>query len=86
MSAIDFEEAKACFAELIRRVESGEHITIMRDGKVAAHLSPPEPAENMTPEEGKAAVERFLEERAKWKPTGMTIDEVVALVREGRDH
>lgn len=31
-----------------------------------------------------AAVDRFLARRAKWKPTGMTLDEIVTAHREGR--
>lgn len=37
---VTIAEAKAKFAELIRRAESGEDITLTRHGRPVAHLTP----------------------------------------------
>ena len=40
---MNVQEAKTRLSELLRRVESGEHITIARAGHVIARLEPVEP-------------------------------------------
>ena len=74
-------EAKARLAELLRTVEHGETVAITRHGKTVAHLTP-------APDQGgvtqRAAVDRFRAWRDRRRPVGMTTDEIVELVREGR--
>ena len=43
---------------------------------------PPAPAQDRADRE--ATVDRFLEQRASWEPTGMSLDEIVTAHREGR--
>jgi len=40
-SSVSIAKAKADFAALLARAESGEEITIMRNGRAVARLSPP---------------------------------------------
>ena len=47
------------------------------------HSSPP-PAQDQDRADREAAVDRFLERRASWEPTGMSLDEIVTAHREGR--
>ncbi len=74
-------EAKARLAELLRAVEYGETIAITRHGKTVAHLTP---ATDQNGVVQRAAVERFRAWRKRRRPVGMTTDEIVELVREGR--
>ena len=72
-------EAKTHLAELLRRVENGERITITRHGKPVAMLVPPkEPASDV-----KAAIKAMREFRDKHGPKlgGSTIRK---LIEEGR--
>ena len=80
MYEIQATEAKMRLAELLRRVEFGETITITRHGKTVAHLIPAN-ARNQTGRE--AAVDRFLQRRANWTRTGMSRDEIMAARHEG---
>ena len=80
MQRIQSTDAKARFAELLRRVESGETVAITRHGKTVACLVP---ARDQEQAERAAAVERLLEARATWEPTGMTLDEILAARHEG---
>jgi prevent-host-death family protein len=50
-------DANRYFSKLLQRVENGEHITIVKDGKPVAVLMPPGPSE----EQRAAARERMLE-------------------------
>ena len=76
------EEVSERIAELIDRTERGQTIAIMREGQVVSELVPgTEPKHD--PEKAKAAVERFLEERAQWAPTGITREEILAWRHEG---
>ena len=74
-------EAKMHLAELLRAVEYGETVAITRHGKTVAHLTP---ATDQGDVAQKAAVERFRAWRKRRRPVGMTTDEIVELVREGR--
>ena len=49
----------------------------------AQHCSPP-PTQAQDRADREAAVDTFLKRRAGWKPTGMTLDEIVTAHREGR--
>ena len=74
-------EAKVQLLKLLEAVEQGEIVTITRNGETIAHLVP-----DLTPEEiaRKVGVAQFLKWRATREPTGMTTEEVIALVRESR--
>ena len=80
MRKIQSTEAKARFAEVLRSVEHGETIAITRHGKTIAHLIP---ARDQEQAERDAAVERLLELREQWAPTGMTDKEILAARHEG---
>ncbi|MCY3505142.1 MAG: type II toxin-antitoxin system prevent-host-death family antitoxin [Chloroflexi bacterium] len=80
MREIQSTEAKARFAELLRRVENGETVAITRHGKTVACLVP---AGDQEQAERDRAVERFLELRRSWAPTGMTEEEILAARHEG---
>ena len=80
MREIQSTEAKARFAEVLRSVEHGETIAITRHGKTIAHLVP---ARDQEQAERDAAVERLLELREQWAPTGMTDKEILAARHEG---
>ncbi len=80
MREVQSTEAKARFAEILRNVEQGETIAITRHGKTVAHLVP---ARDQEQAERDAAVDRFLELRASWRPTGMTREEILAARHEG---
>ncbi len=76
-------EAKAQLSKLLQAVEQGEIVTITRNGETIAHLVP-----DLTPEQiaRKVGVANFLKWRATREPTGMTTEDIVALVREGRPY
>ena len=81
MREVRATEAKAQLAELLRAVEHGETVAIMRHGKAIAHLIP-------TPEHDgesrRSAVERFRRHRRGWQRIDMTSEEIVASIHEGR--
>lgn len=83
MREIQCTEAKARFAEVLRNVEDGETIAITRHGKTIAHLVPACEPKATTQAERSAGVDRFLELRASWPPTGMTREEILDLLHEG---
>ncbi|MDE0349812.1 MAG: type II toxin-antitoxin system prevent-host-death family antitoxin [Gammaproteobacteria bacterium] len=74
-------EAKARLAELLREVEYGGTVAITRHGRTVAHLTPPRDQERETRQ---AAVARFRAWRERRRPVGMTTDEILDLIREGR--
>lgn len=74
-------EAKARLAELLRAVEFGETVAITRRGRTVAHLSPP--GDDRRSAE-RAAAERFRAWRARRTRVGMTTEEILDLIREGR--
>ena len=79
---LQLSEVRECFDDVLARVEGGESVAILRDGRVVAELLPgSEP--KMDPEERREAYERFLEERAKWPPTNITREEILASRHEG---
>ena len=80
MQTIQTTDAKARFAEILRKVEDGETVAITRHGKTVAHLVPAHEHEQA---ERNAAVERILEIRRRRKPAGMTDEELLAAPHEG---
>ena len=75
-------EVREQFDELIARVEDGESVVIMRDGRVVARLTPcSEP--RLDPEVAETGFERFLEERARLGPINATLEEMMAWRHEG---
>ena len=85
MREVPAAEVEARLAELLRRAEGGEEIAITRDGRTVARLSPARHAdpEPLSAAERSAAVRRFIEERKRWKRTGMTREEILAARHEG---
>lgn len=88
MREVNDSEAKAQLAELLSEVENGDTVRIMRNGKTVAQLSPAEPDEPDDPEAAHAArmraIERFKRERATWRRTGITREEILEWIGEGR--
>ena len=80
MREIQATEAKARLAELLRQVEHGETVAITRHGKTIAYLVP---AHVQSRADREAAVEHFLQRRAGWERTGMSIEEILAARHEG---
>ena len=80
MRLVQATEAKARLAELLRIVERGETVAITRHGKTIAHLVPAIEQQRI---ERQRAVEDFLELRSSWRPTGMSIQEILAARHEG---
>ena len=87
MLQVQDTDAETRFAEILRTVvEEGETVVITRDGKQIARIQPPDNNmrnANMTPEERRAAVDKFIEQRKKWGPTGITLEEILAWRHEG---
>ena len=81
MREVAATDAKAHLAELLRAVEYGETVAITRHGKTVAHLSPPGDDGGNARRE---AVERFRSWRKQRRPAGMTTEEILELIREGR--
>ena len=80
MREVQVTVAKARFSELLRDVERGESITITRDGKKVATLLPIEDFER---EQRRKAMDRFMEMRRSWKPTRISLEEILAWRHEG---
>lgn len=80
MQTVQTTDAKARFAEILRKVEGGETVAITRHGKTVAHLVP---AKDQKQAEREAAVERILALRESWAPTGMTEEEILFARHEG---
>lgn len=82
---IGAQEAKARLATLLDRVERGESLTITRDGRPVARLVPARP--EGAPARGAAEGLRSL--REDLRAAGVqpfTPEEIVGLVRDGRNH
>ncbi len=86
MRALEIAEAQSRLAELIRDVERGESVAITCDGRTVAHIVPEdEPARlPLSEEEREAAMERLMQLRAELKPAGITREEILSWIREGR--
>ena len=69
-------------AELIACAEDGKIVKILREGRVIAELIPSsEP--KFDPEHAAEAMDKFLEERAKWPKVNVTREEILAWRHEG---
>ena len=80
MREVQATVAKARLSELLRDVERGESITITRNGKKVTVLVPIEDEER---ERREKAMDRFMEMRSQWKPTGMSREEILAARHQG---
>ncbi len=80
MRQIRATEAKARLAELLRLVEGGERISITRHGRPVAHLVP---ANDQARASRREAMDRLMEARSRWEPTGMSREETLAARQEG---
>ena len=80
MREVSTTDAKAHLADLLRTVERGESISITRHGKAVAHLVPAVDGDRVL---RRQAMDRIMEMRSTWKPTGMTKEEVLAARHEG---
>ena len=80
MREVRATDAKAHLAELLRQVEAGETIAITRHGTTVAHLIPVQVEERARRQ---AAMDRFMQARSQWKPTGMSRDEILAARHAG---
>ncbi|NWG71452.1 MAG: type II toxin-antitoxin system prevent-host-death family antitoxin [Parvularculaceae bacterium] len=78
---VNVAEAKARFAELMRRAEEGEEVVIARGNEPVLRLVP---FEHSARAGARAAVEEFLKLRTKMKPT--TLEEVLSWRHEGRKY
>ena len=81
-SVCSAQDAKERFHELLQLVGNGETVEIVSSGRVIAELTPAS-SNVVTHDERKAAVAKFLEERAKWEPINATIEELMAWRHEG---
>ena len=85
-TAVQADEVKERLPELLQAVEEkGETVEITRNGAAVARLAPT--FRKLTPEERKERKEflqRFRQERKTWKPSGLTIEEIVRMCRDGR--
>lgn len=80
MTTIGAYEAKTHFAELLRKVEGGETVTVTRHGVPIVRMIPV----GKTSDDAKAAIEALHRFRREHRPTlgGITIRE---LIEEGRE-
>ena len=80
MKTIRANEAEARFGELLKQVEKGETIVVIRDGQPVARVSPA----RQDMDDAAAAMEEIHRFRREFRPTlgGITIRE---LIEEGRE-
>ncbi len=81
-SFLKISEAKELFDEIMVRVENGETVRIMREGRVVAELSPGSESP-FDCEDAERAVADFRKERATWPKVNVTRDEILAWRHEG---
>ncbi len=80
MRSVGAYEAKTHLSALLDAVERGETIEITRHGRPIARLTPPEA------KVGNAEViERLRALRERFGPTGITQEEVLGWIHEGRE-
>ena len=87
MESIGLFEAKTHLSELIARAERGEEVIITRHNKPVAKLVPMDDQPPFDPEKRRLAIENLLNLRDElFEAHGsMTTEEIVRLVRDGRD-
>ncbi len=85
--SIGLFEAKTHLSELVARAEQGEETIITRHNKPVAKIVPLSEAPRFDPVHRRAAIERIeaLRESLRLRHGSMTRQEIVDLVREGRD-
>jgi prevent-host-death family protein len=81
MSDFGVLQAKNRFSELIERAENGEKITITRHGKPVVHFTK---AEEDAETKRKRAHEALAWIRANRPKTGITTEEILEWIKEGR--
>ena len=84
---IDLAHEEPSLKKVLKVVEHGGQVVLMRDGSPVARIAPlPEITPDlMTPEERKEAWKRVFEEMAKLEPLNLTREEIVATIRRMRD-
>ncbi len=84
---IDLAHEEPSLKKVLKVVEHGGQVVLMRDGSPVARIAPlPEITPDlMTPEERKEAWERFFEAVKQMKPLDLTREEIVATIRRMRD-
>jgi prevent-host-death family protein len=80
MREVQATEAKAHLAEVLRAVERGESIAITRRGRTIAHIVP---AGSVGEPSRSAAIDRFLDRRARWEKAGKMSTEEILAARHG---
>lgn len=83
METVGIFEAKTNLSHLLERVAAGEKITISKRGVPVAILSP---AQEEKIDRKKAAIESIKKFRKNRKSQGMSADEIVQLIHEGRKY
>lgn len=81
MRQVPATQAKSKMAELLRSAEFGETVAITRHGKPIAHLVPAPDVEAIA---RKKAIDQLREWRRRVQPTGISSDEILDWIREGR--
>ena len=85
MVALTVHEAAQRFHELIERVANGEAVTIERDGRPIARITPTEAAETSSPDEEQARVDAAVASlRAVAREQHATMDEIRQWMEWGR--
>ena len=83
MREVQVAEAGSHLAELIREVEDGESVEIIRDGVPVARLVPVERRPVQTKAERDELSERARRLRTSLKDSGITVEEILAWRHEG---
>jgi antitoxin (DNA-binding transcriptional repressor) of toxin-antitoxin stability system len=81
-SVWSIQNAQKRFDEVIRLVEQGKTVAIVRDGSIVAEMKAVAKPE-FASEERQAETARLLEERAEWEPLQATLDQLIAWRHEG---
>ncbi len=81
MKTVQASEAKAKFLSLLDEVEQGETIVVTRHGKPIARIEPEQDDRRARMKAALAAAEEFR----KSLKAGITIEDIVADIREDRD-
>ena len=80
MRELKSTELHAHAAEVLRAVESGARVAVIRRQRPVVRITPESHAVQVARE---AAVDGFIAERATWPRTGMSLEEILAARREG---
>ena len=80
MREVRVTDLRAHLADRLRRVEAGETIAITRHGTAVAHLIPVPIGQRACWAE---AMDRFMQARSQWQPTGMSRAKIQAARHAG---